>query len=127
MSTPTITPYRSGQRPGHDDFPHLLRSEWTKFRSVRGWVIAMIATALLSALAVVAIATTGNGKQNPAAHPTVAIGPGGVAVTDSFPFVHQPLDGNDSITARVTSLADGELAGQGPGTSTHTAQPWCSP
>jgi ABC-2 family transporter protein len=124
MSTPTITPYRSDQQPGRDDFPHLLRSEWTKFRSVRGWVIAMIAAALLIVLAVVAIASTANGKQNPAAHPIVAIGPGGVAVTDSFYFVRQPLDGNGSITARVTSLADGELAGQGPGTSTHTTQPW---
>ena len=124
MSTPTITPYRSDQRPGSDDFPHLLRSEWTKFRSVRGWLIALIAAALLTALAVVAIASTANGKQNPGAHPTVAIGPGGVAVTDSFYFARQPLDGNGSITARVTSLADHELPGQGPGTSTHTAQPW---
>ena len=86
MSTPTITPYRSEQRPGRDDFPHLLRSEWTKFRSVRGWVIAMIAAALLTALAVVAIASSANGKQNPGAHPTVAIGPDGEAVTDSFYF-----------------------------------------
>ena len=124
MSTPTITPYRSGQRPGHDDFPHLLRSEWTKFRSVRGWLIALIAAALLTALAVVAIASTANGKQNPGAHPTVAIGPDGEAVTDSFYFARQPLDGNGSITARVTSLADGELPGQGMGSSTHTAQPW---
>jgi ABC-type transport system involved in multi-copper enzyme maturation permease subunit len=124
MSTPTITPYRPGQRPGRDDFPHLLRAEWTKFRSVRGWVIAMVAAALLIVLAVVAIASTANGKQNPAANPVVAIGPGGEAVTDSFYFAHQPLDGNGSITVRVTSLADGELAGQGPGTSTHTAQPW---
>jgi len=124
MSTPTITPYRSDQRPGSDDFPHLLRSEWTKFRSVRGWLIALVAAALLTALAVVAIASTANGKQNPGAHPTVAIGPGGVAVTDSFYFARQPLDGNGSITARVTSLADGELPGQGMGSSTHTAQPW---
>jgi hypothetical protein len=124
MSTPTITPYRSEQRPGRDDFPHLLRSEWTKFRSVRGWLIALVAAALLSALAVVAIASAANGKQNPGAHPTVAIGPGGEAVTDHFYFVHQPLDGNGSITARVTSLADGELPGQGMGSSTHTAQPW---
>ena len=29
MSTGTITPYRSGQRPGRDDFPHLLRAEST--------------------------------------------------------------------------------------------------
>jgi len=124
MSTPTITPYRSAQRPGRDDFPHLLRAEWTKFRSVRGWVIAMIAAALLTALAVVAIASAANGKQNPGAHPTVGIGPGGEAVTDSFYFARQSLDGNGSITARITSLADGELPGQGTGTSTHTAQPW---
>jgi ABC-2 family transporter protein len=124
MSTPVITPYRSEQRPGRDDFPHLLRSEWTKFRSVRGWVIAMIAAALLTALAVAAIASTANGKSNPGAHPTVAIGPDGEAVTDSFYFARQPLDGNGSITARVTSLADGELPGQGAGSSTHTAQPW---
>ena len=84
----------------------------------------MIAAALLTALAVVAIASTANGKQNSAANPIVAIGPGGEAVTDSFYFVRQPLDRNGSITARVTSLADGELAGQGPGTSTHIAQPW---
>jgi len=124
MSTPTITPYRSAQRPGRDDFPHLLRAEWTKFRSVRGWWIAMIAAALLTALAVVAIASAANGKQNPGAHPTVAIGPGGEAVTDSFDFARQPMTGNGSITARVTSLADGELPGQGAGSSTRTAQPW---
>ena len=124
MSTPTITPYRSAQRPGRDDFPHLLRAEWTKFRSVRGWWIAMIAAALLTALAVAAIASAANGKQNPGAHPTVAIGPGGEAVTDSFYFARQSLDGNGSITARITSLADGELPGQGTGSSTHTAQPW---
>jgi hypothetical protein len=91
---------------------------------VRGWVIAAIAAALLTALAVVAIASTANGEQNPGAHPTVAIGPGGEAVTDSFYFARQALTGNGSITARVTSLANGELAGQGTGTSTHIAQPW---
>jgi hypothetical protein len=120
----TITPYKSAQRPGRDDFAHLLRAEWTKFRTVRGWWIAMIAAALLTALAVVAIASTANGKQNPGAHPTVAIGPGGEGVTDSFDFARQPLTGNGSITARITSLADGELPGQGTGSNTRTAQPW---
>jgi hypothetical protein len=114
MSTSTITPYRSAQRPGRDDFPHLLRSEWTKFRSVRGWWIAMIAAALLTALAVAALASVANGKQNPGAHPIVAIGPGGVAVTDSFYFARQPLDGNGSITARVTSLTGSVQPGQVP-------------
>jgi hypothetical protein len=122
MSTGTITPYRSGQRPGRDDFPHLLRAEWTKFRTVRGWVLAMVAAALLTALAVVALAGVSNGSQNAGAHPTVAIGPGGEAVTDNFYFVHQSLDGNGSITARVASL-DTELANAG-SPPPHIAVPW---
>jgi ABC-type transport system involved in multi-copper enzyme maturation permease subunit len=36
------------------------------------------------------------------------VGPGGEAVTDSFYFVHQPLDANGGITVRMTSLA-GEI------------------
>ena len=35
---------------------------------------------------------------------TVPKGPGGEEVSDSFYFVHQPLAGNGSITARITSL-----------------------
>lgn len=34
----------------------------------------------------------------------VPTGPGGEEVSDSFYFVHQPLAGNSSITARATSL-----------------------
>src|ERR1035441_2904309 len=48
--TPTMTPYRSGQRAGRDGFPQLLHAEWTKFRTVRGWVISMVAAALLVVL-----------------------------------------------------------------------------
>jgi ABC-2 family transporter len=137
MSTGTITPYRSAQQPGRDDFAHLLRSEWTKFRTVRGWVIAMIAAAALAVLAVVALAAAAGGGQNPAANPaapanvspdtpTVAIGPGGEAVTDDFYFVHQPLDGNGSITARVTSLASSMLPGEAPPgeAAPRGPQPW---
>ncbi len=126
MNTPTITPYRSGQRPGRDDFAHLLRAEWTKFRSVRGWVIAMIGAVLLTALAVVALASAANGKQNPAANPGGPFGPDGEAVTDSFYFVHQSLDGNGSITARVTSLTGSVLPGQVPPgvTPPQGPQPW---
>jgi ABC-type transport system involved in multi-copper enzyme maturation permease subunit len=123
MSTGTITPYRSGQRPGRDDFPHLLRAEWTKFRTVRGWVIAVVAAALLTALAMVALAGAASGGSNPGANPTVAIGPGGQAVTDHFYFVRQPLAGNGSITVRVASLADTEVPGPDCG-SCRTAAPW---
>jgi len=122
MSTGTVTPYRSGQRPGRDDFPHLLRSEWTKFRTMRVWVIAMVAAALLTALAVVALAGAATGGQNSGANPAVAIGPGGEAVTDDFYFVHQPLAGNGSITVRVTSL-DTELPLPG-GSTGRIAVPW---
>jgi hypothetical protein len=136
MSTRTITPYRSTQQPGRDDFAHLLRAEWTKFRTVRGWVIAMIAAMALAALAVVALAAAASGGQNPAANPaapaaigpdspTVAIGPGGEAVTDDFYSVHQSLDGNGSITARVTSLTGSVLPGQVPsGVTPRGPQPW---
>jgi hypothetical protein len=126
MSTGTMTPYRSGQRPGRDDFPHLLRSEWTKFRTVRGWVIAMAAAAVLTAVAVVALAGTANGGKNAAASPDTSVGPGGQAVTDNFYFAHQTLDGNGSITARVTSLTGSVQPGQVPPgvTPPRGPQPW---
>jgi ABC-type transport system involved in multi-copper enzyme maturation permease subunit len=107
----TITPYRSAQA-GHDGFAQLLRAEWTKFRTMRGWIIAMLAAAIATALAPIALA--GIAKSNDpevCAHglcqvetSTVATGPDGEAVTDSFYFVHQPLAGNGSLTARITSL-----------------------
>jgi hypothetical protein len=39
MAAPTIAPYRSPAPAGHDGFGQLLQAEWTKFRTVRGWVI----------------------------------------------------------------------------------------
>ena len=56
--TATITPYRSGQQAEHDGFAQVLRAEWTKFRTVRGWVIAMLAAAAATALAPIALAGT---------------------------------------------------------------------
>jgi ABC-type transport system involved in multi-copper enzyme maturation permease subunit len=113
MSAGTITPYRSGLQGGRHGFAQLLRAEWTKFRTVRGWLIAMI----IAALAIVGIgllnhsscetATSGGGTV--ACSPVV--GPGGEAVTDSFYFVHQPLAAGGSITVRATSLA-GQSGGQ---------------
>ena len=43
----TLAPYRSDRQAGRDGFTQLLRAEWTKFRSVRGWVIGTFAGALL--------------------------------------------------------------------------------
>ena len=99
---------RSSQQPGRDGFAQLLRAEWTKFRTVRGWVICIIAAAALTALATVALANIAGGKQNPGANPPVAIGPDGKGVTDDFSFVHRPLAGDGTITVRVTSLTGTE-------------------
>ncbi len=101
----TDTLYRSQVRPGPDSFAQTVRAEWVKFRTVRGWVIGMV----VAALAILALGV-GPGEQGScgmhgaASGCTQPLGPGGEAVTDSFYFAHQPLDGNGTITVRVTSL-----------------------
>ena len=137
-----LTPYRPQVRPGNDGFAQLLRAEWTKFRTVRGWIIGTVAGALLiiglaaltGANSQCSYALTTPQHPNPVneACPAPPTGPGGQWVSDSFYFVRRPLAGNGSITARVTSLtglysthggisaADGNpLAGMTPG-----VQPW---
>jgi ABC-type transport system involved in multi-copper enzyme maturation permease subunit len=102
-----------GDGPRGSGFGSLLRAEWIKFRSVRGWVIGMILAALLTIfLGVFAAANANIGcqinggppKSGKACLPYIPHGPGGEIVTDSFYFVHQPLTGNGTITAEVTSL-----------------------
>jgi hypothetical protein len=116
----TITPYRSSAQDGRDGFPQLLHAEWTKFHTVRGWVIGMIVAILVTAgLGLLIVATTGDvscGSASPSgsglvqhgalacSQPAPLLGPGGEPVIDSFYFVRQPLAGNGSITVRVTSL-----------------------
>jgi ABC-type transport system involved in multi-copper enzyme maturation permease subunit len=117
----TITPYRSDLRPGRDGFAQLLHAEWTKFRTVRGWIIAIIIAVLASGG--IGLLTAGssetrclhagsNGQAAPGAQPRSGggcvqpfpNGPGGEPVTDSFYFAHQPLSGDGSITVRLTSM-----------------------
>jgi len=105
MTTTTAAPDRAATRAEHGSFGDLLRAEWTKFRSVRGWVIGMVVaglvTVLVGLLSGVGSHTSCNGAP---CHFLYPVGPGGEAVTDSFYFAHRPLAGNGSITARVTSL-----------------------
>ncbi len=79
----------------------MIRAEWVKFRSVRGWVVAVIVAAVAIAGFSVAGGAQGSCYGNSCAQLT---GPGGEAVSDSFYFVHQALTGNGTITVRVTSL-----------------------
>jgi len=99
--TVDTTPYRSGLRAGRDGFPQLLRAEWTKFRTVRGWVAGTWVAALVMLLLGLVAAS---GFHSSCGDCSVPEGPDGEAVTDMFYFAHQPLDGDGSITVRVTSL-----------------------
>jgi ABC-type transport system involved in multi-copper enzyme maturation permease subunit len=119
----TITPYRSAQAAGRDGLAQLVRAEWTKFRSVRGWIIGMVVAALLMLGVGLLLVQNGggcgssNGPPSAAAcaPPKIPAGPGGEAVTDNFYFVRQPLTGNGSITAQMTSLTGVYLPGPGSG------------
>ena len=117
--------YRSSLPVGHDRFAQLLHAEWTKFRTVRGWVM----TALTAALLIVLFAYLGTFRHedggicvgaNPAsgtcqsfAHPVPPLGPDGEAVTDTYYFVHRALAGDGSITVRVSSLSGRVQGGNG--------------
>jgi ABC-type transport system involved in multi-copper enzyme maturation permease subunit len=125
MTAATVRPYRSAQPAGRDSFAQLVRAEWDKFRSVRGWVIGMVVAALLMlALGLLGAqgggqCNSGNGPNAPtprgaACVPKFPTGPGGEAVTDSFYFVRQSLTGNGSITARLTSFTGQYQPGVGP-------------
>jgi hypothetical protein len=81
-------------------FARLLRAELTKFRTVRGWMIALCAAAVVFVLlAFLSAFASRSGNVD------VPTGPDGEAVTDTYMFVHQTLAGDGTLTARVTSLS----------------------
>jgi ABC-type transport system involved in multi-copper enzyme maturation permease subunit/regulation of enolase protein 1 (concanavalin A-like superfamily) len=89
-----------------------LRAEWTKFRTIRGWVIALgVAAAIIIGLGLAPGRGGSCGQHGPASECKVPIGPDGELVTDAFFFVHQRLSGDGTITARVSSLS-GQIAGE---------------
>ena len=108
----TTTVYRSARPAGHDGFGQLLRAEWTKLRTVRGWVLTIFLAAALTAAVPIFLASTAKSNDPvTCAHgicqaegQTVAVGPAGTAVIDNFYFAHQPLAADGSITARVSGL-----------------------
>jgi regulation of enolase protein 1 (concanavalin A-like superfamily) len=118
--TATLPAYRSAlDVPGPSPW-RVLRAEWTKFRTVRGWLVATVAAAVAMVLLgwVTAASShstfnSGPGTPDVVGHPYVPTGPGGEAVTDSFTFVHRSLDGDGSITARVRSVTGAELSPTG--------------
>ena len=109
MTTETVTPHLSPLTPERESFWYLVHAEWTKFRTVRGWVIAVLITIVaITALTFLGADTSGgctqSGGVHPAACPAPPTGPGGELVTDAFYFAHHPVTGNGTITVQVTSL-----------------------
>src|SRR5262245_40982757 len=114
MNSGLMAPRRPEQRRGRVGFAQSLRAEWIKFRTVRGWLIAMVVAALITVfLGIFAAGNVNIGCQNGpngpvltgrACTPHFPIGPDGEAVNDSYYFAHQTLTGNGSIPARLTSL-----------------------
>lgn len=117
----TITPYRPQTPPGRAGFGQLLRAEWTKFRTVRGWVVGLAVAGLVIVLVGL---VAGGGSRRVCAGPhgkacptnvSGPVGPDGGPVSDGFYFVHQRLVGDGSLTVRVASLT---------GVDPEKAEPW---
>jgi ABC-type transport system involved in multi-copper enzyme maturation permease subunit len=128
MTAPTLTPLLASEPADRDSFAHLLRAEWTKFRTVRGWVVATgVATLVIVLLGLYTGARSQEGCPTGPCHYTIPTGPGGEAVTDTYYFVHRPLTTGGTITVRVTALTaalDTGLTPQGPAHTTPVQVPW---
>ncbi|GAA2050770.1 hypothetical protein GCM10009839_66790 [Catenulispora yoronensis] len=136
---------RPAAAPSRDGFGHLVHAEWTKLRTVRGWMIGLLAAVFLT----VGIGMLGpagsqsrcdnvDGARGGAAHATGTCAAStppkradGREVVDEEAFVHRTLSGDGSITARLTAFTGRyDPTGGGPATGGGTTgladglQPW---
>lgn len=98
----TATAYRSEIAVTDVGFAQLVRSEWTKFRTVRGWVVGLLIAVLLTVL--LGFAVLGGPTPCRSEIDCVTIGPTGEAVVDHFSFAAKELTGDGSITVRVSDM-----------------------
>ncbi|TDE19563.1 ABC transporter permease subunit [Actinomadura sp. 6K520] len=104
------TSYRSTvQAEARDGFGRLLLAEWTKFRTVPRWVLAVVASVALTVLVALLTAAgsassgTGEGTADPARS----------EIFDMGHFTYRPLAGDGTVVARVTSQEGGARAKAG--------------
>ncbi|MFJ9631154.1 hypothetical protein ACIRU8_25930 [Streptomyces sp. NPDC101175] len=103
-STRAPAPYRSAMHPARAGFGRLLRAEWTKFWTVRAWLLAPA----LAAVVTVGVSQMGASGSVTGGGPPVVVGPGGEVVNDSFRFTRRALTGDGTLTVRVTGLKSGD-------------------
>jgi len=123
--TATTASHRSRLPASAEGLAQSVRAEWTKFRTVRGWVtLAVIAGLMIVLLAYLATfhqevrVCTGTSPASQScgpANPHVPLGPNGEPVSDTYYFVHRTLTGDGTITARVGPLAGWTQTGNGNG------------
>ncbi|MBW8806051.1 MAG: ABC transporter permease subunit [Catenulisporales bacterium] len=114
----------------HDGFAQLVHAEWTKLRTVRGWLVGLLVAVVLtigigllgplgSQISCVHVDGGGCSAQSPPK------GPDGREVVDDKTIVYRFLSGDGSITARLTDF-DGEYAPTGDvqAGTVHGLQPW---
>jgi ABC-type transport system involved in multi-copper enzyme maturation permease subunit len=77
-----------------------LWAEFTKFRTVRAWMIALCAAAIMFVLLSFLSAF-----ESRAPVPAVPTGPAGEAVSDTYMLVHRMLAGDGALTARVAAFS----------------------
>ena len=110
MSATTAPPRPVAVSPARGAFGAVLRAEWTKFRTVRGWLISLVMAALLCVVFTFLVANgnhedtcTGVGVCQ-TGHPFVPTGPAGEAVADSYQYLSRPLTGDGIITTQLSSF-----------------------
>lgn len=103
-----------------DGFAQLVHAEWTKLRTVRGWMVGLLVAVFLT----VGIGLLGpagsqsqcqrsDGSQGTCAPPSPPKNAAGQEVSDQKTFVRRTLSGDGSITARLTSMVGKYPAGDG--------------
>ena len=110
----TSTRPRPTRAPASNSFLSVLRAEWVKLRTVRGWIIALAfgAAATFALCYLVAngpqtgsCAGLPSGACSTGPRTVIPTGPGGEAVADTYEFVHRTLTGDGNVTAQIASLA----------------------
>ena len=89
------TTYRPAVAGARDGFGQALRAEWTKLRSVRSTVAAVIATVAVTVLISLLGAAGSTTFQNDGPHSI-----------DQIHFMHQPFAGDGTVIARVLAQQD---------------------
>ncbi len=86
----------------------MIRAEWTKFRTVRGWVLGLAGAVLATVGLGLAVAS---GSHQSCMQEAVEVrcpdpptGPDGTVVDDHFSFAHRGLPADGSLTVRVAEM-----------------------